>query len=284
MVQIPSDQIKTKEILDWKGLHLFNFRTSSCSQKLRIYLNLKNINWTSHSINLATGKNYSEWFLGINPKGLVPVLVDNGHVEIESNDILMYLENKFPENPLTEKADIIQIQSLLKEEDDLHEDIRNIAYRYMFGGLGQKDPKSLKQFENYKSSNQEFDEHKQKEVKFYKSYRAEGITNDAVRNSLNKFCICFDKYESALVSQKNLIGDNLSLVDLAWFIYTYRLYVSGFPFKAMYPKISKWFHGLYSQNEFYKEVNDPILLKVIRFYARMTTNFNGKSIKSLLSA
>ena len=51
MVQIPSDQIKTKEILDWKGLHLFNFRTSSCSQKLRIYLNLKNIKWTSHSIN-----------------------------------------------------------------------------------------------------------------------------------------------------------------------------------------------------------------------------------------
>ena len=125
---------------------------------------------------------------------------------------------------------------------------------------------------------------KQKEVKFYKSYRAEGITNDAVRNSLNKFCICFDKYESALFSQKNLTGDNLSLVDLAWFIYTYRLYVSGFPFKAMYPKISKWFHGLYSQNEFYKEVNDPILLKVIRFFARMTTNFNGKSIKSLLSA
>ena len=59
----------------------------------------------------------------------------------------------------------------------------------MFGGLGQKDPKGLKQFENYRSLNQEFDELKQKEVKFYKSYREEGITNDAVRNSLNKFCI-----------------------------------------------------------------------------------------------
>ena len=41
MTTIPSEQIKTREILDWKGLHLLNFRTSSCSQKLRIYLNLK---------------------------------------------------------------------------------------------------------------------------------------------------------------------------------------------------------------------------------------------------
>ena len=41
MVQIPRDQIKSREILNWKGLHLFHFRTSSCSQKLRIYLNLK---------------------------------------------------------------------------------------------------------------------------------------------------------------------------------------------------------------------------------------------------
>ena len=84
MVQIPSDQIKTREILNWKGLHLFHFRTSSCSQKLRIYLNLKKISWTPHSINLATGKNYSEFFLGINPKGLIPVLVDDGRVELRA--------------------------------------------------------------------------------------------------------------------------------------------------------------------------------------------------------
>ena len=38
----------------------------------------------------------------------------------------------------------------MKEEDDLHEDIRNIAYRYMFGGLGKKRSKDLKNFENYK--------------------------------------------------------------------------------------------------------------------------------------
>jgi len=237
MVQIPSDQIKSREILNWKGLHLFHFRTSSCSQKLRIYLNLKKISWTPHSINLATGKNYSEFFLGINPKGLVPVLVDNGHVEIESNDILMYLEDKFPENPLVPDDDTTEISNLLNEEDDLHEDIRNIAYRYMFGGLGKKDPKELDAFEKYKSSNSELDYLKLKEVKFYKSFRENGITDEAVRNSLNNFCKCYDKYESLLKTQKYLMGNNLSMLDLAWFIYTYRLYVSGFTYKSSYQRI-----------------------------------------------
>ena len=283
MVQIPSDQIKTREILNWKGLHLFHFRTSSCSQKLRIYLNLKKISWTPHSINLATGKNYSEFFLGINPKGLIPVLVDDGRVEIESNDILMYLENKFPEISLVPDSDTTEISTLLKEEDDLHEDIRNIAYRYMFGGLGKKDPNKLDAFAKYKSSNSELDYLKLKEVKFYKSFSENGITDEAVRNSLNNFCKCYDKYELLLNKQKYLMGNDLSMLDLAWFIYTYRLYISGFPFKERYPKISALFLDLYSRKEFFKEVNDPLPLKLIRLYAKTSTSLSGKSIKALLS-
>ena len=282
MTTIPSEQIKTREILDWKGLHLLNFRTSSCSQKLRIYLNLKKISWTSHSVNLAAGKNYSEWFLGINPKGLIPVLVDDGHVEIESNDILMYLEKKFPQNPLVDEFEIENMNNHLKDEDDLHEDIRNIAYRYMFGGLGKKSSKGLKIFRNYKSSNSELDKLKMKEVEFYETYGEEGITNEAVKLSLAKFCKRYDKFEGHLNNQKYLMGDKLSMLDLAWFIYSYRLYISGFPFRELYPQVLIWFEDLYARNEFYKEVNDPLILKLIRQYAKISTAISGKSIKALM--
>ena len=282
MTTIPSEQIKTREILDWKGLHLLNFRTSSCSQKLRIYLNLKKISWTSHSVNLAAGKNYSEWFLGINPKGLIPVLVDDGHVEIESNDILMYLEKKFPQNPLVDEFEIENMNNHLKDEDDLHEDIRNIAYRYMFGGLGKKSSKGLKIFRNYKSSNSELDKLKMKEVEFYETYGEEGITNEAVKLSLAKFCKRYDKFEGHLKNQKYLMGDKLSMLDLAWFIYSYRLYISGFPFRELYPQVLTWFEDLYARNEFYNEVNDPLILKLIRQYAKISTALSGKSIKALM--
>ena len=41
MAEILSENIKTKEILDWQGIHLLHFSGSSCSQKLRIFLNYK---------------------------------------------------------------------------------------------------------------------------------------------------------------------------------------------------------------------------------------------------
>ena len=78
------------------------------------------------------------------------------------------------------------------------------------------------------------------------------------------------------------MGDKLSMLDLAWFIYSYRLYISGFPFQTLYPKVSTWFQDLYARNEFYKEVNDPLILKLIRQYAQISTAFSGKSIKALM--
>ena len=95
MVQLIDEDIRSREVLDWRGLHIFRGRTSSCSQKLRIYLNLKGIEWQGHEMNLAESETYSEWFLGLNPRGLVPVLVLDGAVHIESNDILTFLEQRY---------------------------------------------------------------------------------------------------------------------------------------------------------------------------------------------
>ena len=97
MVRLLDSDVKTGEVLDWKGVHLLHAPGSSCSQKTRIFLNLKNIPWQSHVIDLAKGENLEPWYLGINPRGLVPCLVHDGAVFIESNDIIEYLEDTFPD-------------------------------------------------------------------------------------------------------------------------------------------------------------------------------------------
>ena len=51
MVMLQTCDIQTKEVLDWKGLHLFHFKGSTCSQKTRIFLRLKGIEWTSHHLD-----------------------------------------------------------------------------------------------------------------------------------------------------------------------------------------------------------------------------------------
>jgi glutathione S-transferase len=91
MVQLVVGDIRTREVLGWKGVHVLHYSGSSCSQKLRIFLNLKGIDWTSHLVDLHSNENFKPWFLGINPRGLVPVLVHDGAVHIESNDIVQYL-------------------------------------------------------------------------------------------------------------------------------------------------------------------------------------------------
>ena len=283
MAEILSENIKTKEILDWQGIHLLHFSGSSCSQKLRIFLNYKGIKWQSHSISIATGQNYSNWFLGINPKGLVPVLVDDGKVIAESNDIIQYLEHKFPEPVLISKEREDSMAYHLKDEDDLHIDIRNIAYKYMFGGLGTKKPNNLERFEKYEANTDEKTlKLKQEEVDFYKNYKKYGITNEAIRKTLSNFEKRYQDFNQKLQNQKFLLGNDLSVLDIAWFIYTYRLTISGFPFKQKYPNVHRWYNSLYKRNIFYKEVKPPIIFYIVRMISLLKARLSGTTISSFI--
>jgi glutathione S-transferase len=284
MVQIPSEQIKTKEILDWQGIHLIHFSGSSCSQKLRIYLNYKKIKWQSHSVNIATGQNYSNWFLGINPRGLLPVLVDDGRVIIESNDIIQYLENKFPQPTLISEDQQSSMSGALRNEDNLHIDIRNVAYKYMFGGLGAKKPENLEKFENYKADVDDITlKHKQEEVDFYKNFKKNGITDEAIKKSLTNFEKHYKIFDQQLQNQKFLLGDHLSVLDIAWFIYTYRLTISEFPFKQKYPNVHKWYNLLYVRNEFYKEVKPPFIFYLVRKISLLKARLSKSAIRNFVS-
>ncbi|MDA8815560.1 glutathione S-transferase N-terminal domain-containing protein, partial [Luminiphilus sp.] len=149
MVQLLESDIETKEVLKWRGVHLIHFQGSACSQKTRIFLNLKGIDWAPRPLNLATQENFKPWFLGINPRGLVPVLVHDGVVHIESNDILQYLDESFPEPNLIPAALRDEIIASLQEEDNLHLDLRALTMRFVVPKfLAQKKPQSLAAMES----------------------------------------------------------------------------------------------------------------------------------------
>ena len=115
MVQLVDSDIRTREVLGWQGAHVLHFIGSSCSQKLRVFLNLKKIQWQSHPIDLPSNENMQPWFLGINPRGLVPVLVHDGAVHIESNDIIQYLEERFPTPRLIPAGHENEVAALLNQ-------------------------------------------------------------------------------------------------------------------------------------------------------------------------
>ena len=260
MVQLIDSDIQTKEVLDWQGLHLFHFASSSCSQKTRITLNLKNIAWESHHINLGAGDNYTEYYLGINPRGLVPTLIHDGEVHIESNDILLLLEERFPDVRLIPAGMEGQIGELLHHEDDLHLDLRTLTFR--FTQPRGKKPRSDETLENYRNWGSgtvggEKDSHKDRELEFWETAGTEGITDEAVRISTGRFKTALDGLNERVQNNAYLLGDTLSILDIAWVIYINRLVRCGYPLERLHPQLNEWFWRLRKQPEFESELMVP---------------------------
>jgi glutathione S-transferase len=233
---------------------------SSCSAKLRIYLRLKGLAWESHEVDLARAQNISEWYLGINPRGLVPTLVDDGDVHIESNDILLHLERKFPSPSLIRDQNEGAIAAMLKHEDDLHLDLRSLSMRYVFNPPGP--PKSDAVLETYRRAGAGTvqgveDANKQREIEYWTDYAINGVTDETVRRSVGKFREAFEDIENRLDGAQFLLGDNLSLLDIAWFIYVNRLTLAGYPLARLHPRLSAWFDRLAAMPEFAPETGLP---------------------------
>jgi len=81
---------------------LYHNAFSLCSKKARICLDELGITYKSHPIDLIETGSYetiSRHFLKVNPAGVVPALVHNGHPVYESHEIIKYaaLHSKSPE-------------------------------------------------------------------------------------------------------------------------------------------------------------------------------------------
>ena len=267
MVKLLEQDIRTHEVLAWKGLHLLHGPPSSCSAKVRLFLRLKGIEWHSHPV--GPGETLSPWYLGINPRGLVPALVDDGDVHIESNDIIMHLESKFPEPALVPLNGAASMAELLRHEDELHLDLRMLTFRFIIPELAARPPEMLDAYRRLGSGTVggKPDPAKLEQIGFYEKHRA-GISDDDVRHSITKFRHAFDQHEEALGRTPFLLGDELTVLDIAWFIYVGRLIAAGYPFARAHPNVARWYGELLVRQEFAEEHAvaslDPEIYRTLR--------------------
>jgi glutathione S-transferase len=282
MVQLVDSDIKTREVLGWKGVHVLHFSGSSCSQKLRIFLNLKGIAWESRLVDLPTNANFTPWFLGINPRGLVPVLVHDGAVHIESNDIITYLERTFPTPRLIPAGFENEVGALLRHEDDLHLDFRTLSFRFVFDRPGP--PKSAQALASYAANGsgtvQGLQDHeKAVQIEFWERAAREGFTDQAARTAAHKFRVEFEALDRRLATQPYLMGEALSVLDIAWFIYANRLGLGGYPMARLHPRVAAWLGKLAARPEFAREVAMPPELTARLQAARRAQEAAGKTLE-----
>ncbi len=282
-MKLNKSDISTKEILEWKGIHLLHFSGSACSQKLRIFFNIKKIKWYSHIINLIKQEQFSEWFLGINPRGLVPTLVHDGDVHIESNEIMRYLDEIFNDRRLFPLHIIDEISNDLEFEDSLHHDLRRLTFRYIIPhSLGKKAPDILSKKEKSKGTIQGLpDECKNREITFWKNHYKYGITDEEVIESATKFKKVYQNFNKILANQNYLKGNDFTVVDLAWYVSTKRLITSGIPIYK-YKNVKKWFDKLNNDNNFSKEIKIDLPLLITSKILKIINKLKRKYVTDLV--
>lgn len=77
-------------------LELYHAHISTCSQKVRLCLAEKGLKWTNYPMELRRGEQLTPTYLALNPNGVVPTLVHDGRVVIDSSVICEYLDEIAP--------------------------------------------------------------------------------------------------------------------------------------------------------------------------------------------
>lgn len=94
---LPSD---FRERKDTMMLELYHGDMSVCAQKARFALAEKGLEWKSHRLRLGAGDQQQPAYVKLNPNAVVPTLVDDGTVIIESTVINEYIDDAYPDSPL----------------------------------------------------------------------------------------------------------------------------------------------------------------------------------------
>ncbi len=281
-MKLSADTITTREVLDWQGLHLLNFSQSSCSQKVRILLAEKGVRYRSREVNLARGEQTTGWFLGINPRGVVPVLVHDGEVHVESNDILRYIEEKFPsdqhswfpndawQRDLTDR--------LLELEDELHIHLRVATMGYLLPHSVAK--KSEAELEAY-AKNGADDPDRDQIVAWWRAYGDQGITDRQADEAVEAFDRAFSELNLLIEDRQWLLGDEPSVLDIAWFITLYRTVEAGYPIRV-HPALEELYERMLARPAFRQELTKgPRWVQVVGRLYRRFRRLRGTSLESV---
>lgn len=112
-------------------LYLYQGSTSVCSVKVRLALAEKGLAYDSEVLDLQRGDQHRPEYAKLNPNEVVPTLVHDGKVVIESTLILEYLDEAFPAPPLMPAAPYARAGARLfmkKIDDYLHAACSTITF------------------------------------------------------------------------------------------------------------------------------------------------------------
>jgi glutathione S-transferase len=238
-----------KSVTELKGLHLFHADISNCSMRVRMALAEKGLPWTSHHRDLRKKETVTPEYFGIHPKGLVPALVHDGVVHIESNEIIEYLDDTFPDPPLQPQVDgeCREMRDWLRTATDIHVPaVKTLIYTRKIGKVLHKNEADDAKYRSLQRDPELLAFHS-------RASTGVGLPKEQVDWAEQTLVRLFGKADNALAQHRWLVGDRFSLADISWVPLHFTLIGVDFPFHR-YPHVSAWADAIRERPSFQEGV------------------------------
>ena len=239
------------EVLTFKGLHLYHSGISNCSMRVRMTLEEKGLGWTSHHLDILKKEHITPEYFGINPNGVVPTLVHDGVVLIESDDIIDYLDKTFPVRPLrpSEPDQLDTLYHWLRLATRIH--VRAVKTYIYDRRLRGKMAQTQDERETYArlQTNPEL-------LEFHRKSSDGSFTQADLSEAEQTLETCFTEADALLGNSKWMVGDQFSLADIAWIPLHFTLKeLARYPFER-FSNIQAWADRIAERESFRKGVLD----------------------------
>lgn len=223
---MPEIQPKDESLKNLKGLHLWHAPMSSCSQRVRITMVESGRDFESHLVNLEKDEHATPEYQRIHPKGLVPALVEDGRLYIESIDIIGHIAGV--NSPLTHVKD----ETLLKMADEAQLDLKLLTFEFLFRAGPPPPPEAVEAFQKG---------HQNEWLQQFRKDFAAGFDADRLNDAIARTDAGFQQLNDVLSDGRAYLeGADFTLSDIAWMPNVHRFRLMDWPFERT-PHLQAWF-------------------------------------------
>jgi len=187
-------------------LELLNNPISTCSQKVRLTLHEKDLEFTDTKIDFRAKEHLTPEYLAINPDGVVPSLLHDGVPILDSSVIMEYLDEVFPQVPLS-PADPVG-RAKMRKWLRFIEEVPTVAIRIpSFNQVFVQHRKGLSDEDLERDTNA-----RTLRRTFYQEMGRNGFSDPRLQESYERLSETVTRMDKALADKEWLCGD-LSLAD-----------------------------------------------------------------------
>jgi glutathione S-transferase len=199
---------------------LYHFGPSICSQKVRLTLAAKGVKSENREVNLFIDENLEPVYMRINPRGVVPTLIDDGYTVIDSAAIMRYIDRNFsgPKLEPEDKGLKAVMQYWLDAQDQFP--IRGLTYGNVKGVIGNlvrsHTPSRIATLKRLRDANPDLAGDYEAKLRDTDQWMDEQGDAKIVGNINTQMESLLDRLNQQVKDKKWLVGDQFTRADIAW--------------------------------------------------------------------